>query len=89
MTGQTVDRCNFKLVTRGYGPIGAPTMTLDDVYGVIWSSIGWFCRSSLIARTEMEVAMGMIPQAGAQAPQVLTMSIIYLTVQTNALAAHC
>eukprot|EP00042_Codosiga_hollandica_P051656 m.637890 g.637890 ORF g.637890 m.637890 type:complete len:337 (-) comp58323_c0_seq2:113-1123(-) len=32
MTNATIDRCNFKLVTKGHGPIGAPTMTLDQAY---------------------------------------------------------
>lgn len=29
-TGQGINRSNFQLVTRGYGPIGAPTMSLDQ-----------------------------------------------------------
>ena len=29
--GSTIDRSNFRLMTRGHGPIGAPTMTLDQV----------------------------------------------------------
>ncbi|EDQ88393.1 uncharacterized protein MONBRDRAFT_37569 [Monosiga brevicollis MX1] len=31
VTGKSVDRANFKLLTRGYGPIGAPTMSLEEV----------------------------------------------------------
>lgn len=30
-TGQSINRKDFQLVTRGYGPIGAPTMTLDEL----------------------------------------------------------
>lgn len=29
-TGQGISRSNFQLLTRGYGPIGAPTKTLDE-----------------------------------------------------------
>ncbi|EGD75770.1 hypothetical protein PTSG_07889 [Salpingoeca rosetta] len=30
-SGKTINRANFKLLTRGYGPIGAPTMTMEEV----------------------------------------------------------
>ena len=30
-SGQGINRADFKLVTRGYGPIGAPTMSLDEL----------------------------------------------------------
>eukprot|EP00039_Didymoeca_costata_P030145 m.28060 g.28060 ORF g.28060 m.28060 type:complete len:347 (+) comp7969_c0_seq1:30-1070(+) len=29
-TGESINRADFKLINRGYGPIGAPTMTLDE-----------------------------------------------------------
>ena len=32
-TGKPVNRANFQLITRGYGPIGAPTKTLDEQLG--------------------------------------------------------
>jgi len=33
LTGKGLDRHTFKLITRGHGPIGAPTRTLDEQYG--------------------------------------------------------
>eukprot|EP00035_Acanthoeca_spectabilis_P025420 m.458369 g.458369 ORF g.458369 m.458369 type:complete len:365 (+) comp21478_c0_seq1:79-1173(+) len=30
-TGQPINRADFKLITQGYGPIGAPTMTLQEL----------------------------------------------------------
>jgi immunoglobulin-binding protein 1 len=30
-TGKPINRADFKLVTRGFGPIGAPTMTLEQL----------------------------------------------------------
>eukprot|EP01147_Barroeca_monosierra_P009310 gene9310-1577_t len=31
VSGKTIDRSNFKLLTRGYGPIGEPTMSLAEL----------------------------------------------------------
>jgi immunoglobulin-binding protein 1 len=33
-SGKPIDRASFRLVTRGYGPIGAPTMTLDEALAI-------------------------------------------------------
>ena len=33
LTGKNVNRADFQLITRGYGPIGAPTMSLDEQIG--------------------------------------------------------
>ncbi len=30
LEGTSIDRASFKLITRGFGPIGAPTMSIDD-----------------------------------------------------------
>lgn len=30
-TGGSINRADFQLVTKGYGPIGAPTMTMDEL----------------------------------------------------------
>ena len=33
LTGETINRADFQLLTNGFGPIGAPTMSLQELGG--------------------------------------------------------